>query len=294
MGRFYYIVAYFPNMTEPKPYPSILQGFGLIIVALAYSILFALLSELITSMVGSGMSNNAIYKGVKGLFLYVIPVAATYFFAVKQRNRSGITEGMSFKPFSLTIFTVGFAVIFCMGFLTELFDYFVPPTDSFIRLIENVIGLDAFSVIAAVVAAPILEELLMRGIILDGFLKRYSPAKSILWSAVIFGVFHLNPWQAVGAFAIGLLLGWLYWKTKSLTLCILLHAANNATAFLVVSMIGKDKMNHSDSLVDYMGMANYLVGFAVVLIVLIGCKRFLNRHFKKQLPAEGQSGNLPI
>lgn len=281
-------------MTERKPYPSILQGFGLIIVALAYSILFALLSELITSMVGSGMSNNAIYKGVKGLFLYVIPVAATYFFAVKQRNRSGITEGISFKPFSLTIFTVGFAVIFCMGFLTELFDYFVPPTDSFIRLIENVIGLDAFSVIAAVVAAPILEELLMRGIILDGFLKRYSPAKSILWSAVIFGVFHLNPWQAVGAFAIGLLLGWLYWKTKSLTLCILLHAANNATAFLVVSMIGKDKMNHSDSLVDYMGMANYLVGFAVVLIVLIGCMRFLNRHFKKQLPAEGQSGNLPI
>jgi len=85
------------------------------------------------------------------------------------------------------------------------------------------------------VAAPVLEELTFRGIILKGLLRNYHPWVAIGQSALLFGLIHLNPLQIVGAGIIGLLVGWLYYRTQSLWLCIAAHALNNFYAFLVMS-----------------------------------------------------------
>ena len=87
-------------------------------------------------------------------------------------------------------------------------------------------------IVTVALVAPIVEELLFRGVILDGLLKNYSPTKAILWSAVIFGVAHLNPYQFISAFIIGILMGWVYWRTGSLLLCIIIHFINNSFAFV--------------------------------------------------------------
>jgi len=81
------------------------------------------------------------------------------------------------------------------------------------------------------VAAPLLEEFLFRRVILEGLLRSYSPAVAIGQSALLFGVFHFNLAQSVAAVGIGLLLGWLYYRTRSLALCIGFHALNNLLAF---------------------------------------------------------------
>lgn len=44
---------------------------------------------------------------------------------------------------------------------------------------------------------------------------KYSPVKAIILSALIFGIFHINPAQVVGAI-VGCLVAWLYYKTGSL------------------------------------------------------------------------------
>ena len=77
------------------------------------------------------------------------------------------------------------------------------------------------------VLGPILEELLFRGAITKELLRRYSPANAILFSGLIFGIFHLNPAQIISACLIGFLLAWLYYKTRSLMACILIHIMNN-------------------------------------------------------------------
>lgn len=77
------------------------------------------------------------------------------------------------------------------------------------------------------VLGPILEELLFRGAITKELLRRYSSAKAILFSGLIFGIFHLNPAQIISACLIGFLLAWLYYKTRSLMACILIHIMNN-------------------------------------------------------------------
>jgi glutamate-5-semialdehyde dehydrogenase len=84
----------------------------------------------------------------------------------------------------------------------------------------------------AVVIAPVTEELVFRGLILRGLLGRWRPAAAILFSAGLFALVHFNPVQAPVALLLGLLTGWLYVRTRSLGLCILAHALNNAASYL--------------------------------------------------------------
>ncbi|NDV82201.1 CPBP family intramembrane glutamic endopeptidase [Bacteroides sp. 51] len=75
---------------------------------------------------------------------------------------------------------------------------------------------------------PILEELMFRGAIMRALLKKYNPTKAIILSALIFGIIHFNPAQIVAGAILGLLLGWIYYKTASLIPCILIHILNNS------------------------------------------------------------------
>lgn len=88
-------------------------------------------------------------------------------------------------------------------------------------------------VVLVCVLAPVLEEMLFRGIILRSFLAQYERWYAIAGSAVVFGFAHGNIYQLVGATLFGLLAGWLYERTRSLIPCIALHAANNAGVMLL-------------------------------------------------------------
>lgn len=87
------------------------------------------------------------------------------------------------------------------------------------------------TVLFGVVIIPACEEILFRGIILQGLLRRYRPWLAIGQSALLFAVVHANPAQSVPVFFMGLLLGALLYYTRSLWVCWALHALNNALAF---------------------------------------------------------------
>ena len=82
----------------------------------------------------------------------------------------------------------------------------------------------------AVVVGPLTEEIIFRGVILRGLLGRYRRWTAIIVSAVLFALMHGNPVQLPVALGLGLVLGWVYVRTRSLGLCFLGHALNNALA----------------------------------------------------------------
>lgn len=92
------------------------------------------------------------------------------------------------------------------------------------------------SFLAVAIIAPVVEEILFRGIILRGFMHHYSANKSIVMSALLFGLFHLNPWQFFPAFVFGLLAAWWFVQTGSLVMCIFIHALNNSLSFILRSL----------------------------------------------------------
>jgi membrane protease YdiL (CAAX protease family) len=117
---------------------------------------------------------------------------------------------------------------------------FPPPkwfTSSFFDILRARYGFALIS-FAVLVVSPVSEEVFFRGLVLHGFLRRYGEAKAVLASAILFGAFHMNPWQFSSAVVGGLFLGWLFVETRSLVPCIIGHAINNifplVLSFLVI------------------------------------------------------------
>ena len=76
---------------------------------------------------------------------------------------------------------------------------------------------------------PFMEELVFRGIVLSS-LRKYGIGFSIVASALIFGMAHMDFSTAVFAFIAGLVFGFLYAKTNNLWLAVWIHALNNLIA----------------------------------------------------------------
>ena len=115
------------------------------------------------------------------------------------------------------------------------------PIPGFFAEIMSLFEEEGFLMLIAVaVVAPLTEELLERGLILRGLLSHYSTRKAVVVSAVLFAVTHMNPYQLFSAFAAGILLAWLFIKTRSLLPCILAHSFYNTQGWIVQNLLKLD------------------------------------------------------
>lgn len=87
------------------------------------------------------------------------------------------------------------------------------------------------------IMAPIAEEAVFRGAILRSLLSSIRPWTAIALSALLFALIHMNPAQMPHAFLVGLLLGWIYWRTGSILPTILFHWVNNSVAYAIYNII---------------------------------------------------------
>ena len=158
-----------------------------------------------------------------------------------------------------------------LGFITDSLNAIMPETPEWF---ENAMSqiMDApvwITLISVSIFAPLFEEWLCRGVILRGLLQKTHPVSAILVSAVFFAVLHMNPWQALPAFILGALFGYIYYKTGSLKLTMLMHCVNNTFA-VVFSKI--------PSLENAEGFADVMSTWAYVCI-FIACIAFLAATF---------------
>ena len=137
---------------------------------------------------------------------------------------------------------------------------------------------EPWGMLAIAIGAPIGEEIMFRWGIMGHLLKRnVSVPASILVSAVLFGLMHMNPAQVFFAAAMGIMLGILYWRSGNILWPIILHVLNNSVACLQVWLLG-DKVKEY-SLVDTFGgntMAWYAIGILSTLSISVLCYYALN------------------
>lgn len=98
----------------------------------------------------------------------------------------------------------------------------------------------AVVILSAVVLAPLVEEMLFRGLLQTGFARwGRSQWKAIIISGLAFGLFHWDVGYTVPALAFfGIVLAYCYAKTQSLTMVILLHAVFNGKTMLWLALSG--------------------------------------------------------
>ena len=121
------------------------------------------------------------------------------------------------------------------------------------------------TLISVSVFAPLFEEWLCRGLVLRGMLQKLTPFNAIMVSAAFFAVLHMNPWQAIPAFILGLLFGYVYYKTGSLKLTMLMHCVNNTFAVLMTRI---PSLADAETFMDVLSPWAYVCVFIASLLIV--------------------------
>lgn len=119
------------------------------------------------------------------------------------------------------------------------------------------------------ILAPLGEEMVFRGAILRVLLKVFNerfPWFAIVISAFLFGLVHGNMAQGSHAFLIGLLLGWMYWRTDSIVPGVVFHWVNNSVAFVLANLLPQTQ---NAKLVDVFGGNERMVWYALAFSLCI-------------------------
>ena len=144
--------------------------------------------------------------------------------------------------------------------------------DTFLGMSRNVFG-----IISITIMAPLVEELLFRGAIQGYMLRKgMKPLNAILIASAIFGIVHMNPIQIPFAFAIGLIFGWLYYRTGSVVPGIIGHFINNSIACLQMATLTEEEFNTKT--IEWLGSGPTYALFAISFAVMIGMFLYLKKH----------------
>jgi len=146
--------------------------------------------------------------------------------------------------------------------------------DTFRAMSRNVFG-----IISITIMAPLVEELLFRGAIQGHLLRKgMKPVYAILIASAVFGIVHMNPIQIPFAFAIGMIFGWLYYRTGSVVPGMIGHFINNSIACIQMALLSKEELNTKT--IEWLGEGPTYALFAISLALTIGMFLYL----KKRLP----------
>jgi hypothetical protein len=156
----------------------------------------------------------------------------------------------------------------------------MPELPNFAEQEFDMILKDRWGYLAVGLLAPVCEELVFRGAVLRSLLRWAGHHwVAIAISALLFALVHANPAQMPHAFVIGLLLGWLYYRTDSVVPGVVYHWVNNSIAYVVYNLYPDPSLR----LIDILGGSQRSVAAAVLfsLFILLPSLYQLNLRLRK-------------
>lgn len=259
-----------------------------------------LLINIILSVViyiGIGIYEHSVFlrvdKNLINLFIYL---GMLLWFIVKARKTEntvsdfvrGYKEGFSRKETSLVILfhfivTIGFIFIILL-----IVSYIDPNLMDRVLYNEDMIIPQDFNskiyyAITAVILAPIIEEIVFRGIILNRFRTKWGIGKAIILSSVLFGILHYEL-AVTGALTLGICLALIYLRTENILVPITIHFINNliATAFMFLPS------ENTGTVESFTLQEARLIGWSVGVPLIIVSLIFFIKYYKKNWP-QGRS-----
>lgn len=213
---------------EQETFPSITEAAFLVVGLFAIEFVIGALLHDTKSVSGidpRDVIGAIVVLGNGVLFTLLMHFKRTTYSSLFHSSRTSVTAvmGTLTLPILLIVPAMTLAVWTVEAVLVEIFPVARWQEAMFDQMMSNGFA----SVVTVCLVAPVLEEMLFRGVILRSFLYQYSRWTAILTSALLFGLAHLNVYQFAAGLLMGTVLGWLYERTRSLWPSILLHGAYN-------------------------------------------------------------------
>ena len=116
------------------------------------------------------------------------------------------------------------------------------------------------------------------GIVQDSLTEKLGPLRGILIGACVFGIVHIIPQQVINAFFVGIVLGFIYYRSGSLVPVILIHMINNAISYFSWVLSGERIVSTRQMIGnDTIYYIVYALACAVFVVALITIVRTLSR-----------------
>lgn len=182
-----------------------------------------------------GTTENAVSAWLHLLTLIALNILFILVLKTKYQLKLGIFSNISLSGILLAF---GCSILFFLlldNFLDPFFDrLFMASADEYKRAIEQLRQYPTVSFIRICLLAPVVEEIFIRGWVLNSLRKKYGVILALLLSTLFFAVLHFNFVQTLSAAIAGFILGLLYIKTGSLFCCILAHSLYNTISYFTI------------------------------------------------------------
>jgi uncharacterized protein len=219
--------------------------------------------------------------------VYLVPLLL-YVYAIKKHDLSLTAiftqRDPSFKSLwlvvPLLIFTIGviWVTIVLLNALSpgiaESYLNWLLSFDPFTITAETTFIQFVLIFIVISIIAPVVEEVIFRGIMLERLGQKYGYTSAVFTSSLIFGVLHAD---IIGAFLFGVVLCVVYLHTKSLMMPVLIHAVNNATATLLIFFEDKIGYEAWETVQPYIEHA--WIGFLVFILAAAWILVYLKQNW---------------
>ncbi len=261
---------------------------------------FYLFTGILLVFVGSIAQGREIYSGLLITEYILILLPSILYIKVKglsfkktlRLNKISLKQiiyilGISIFTYPIAVF-LNLIVISILTLFGELSQNSVPIPDN---LIMYLISLFVISITPA-----ICEEVMFRGVMMNAY-EKISKRKAIVYSAILFGIFHVNIQNLVGPALLGIIFGITVYKTNSIYASIIGHGLNNAIAITIGYFINKAQ----NTLIKDNGMAMSIVEEPfvklqiIISIIIIGTFALISFAVLKKLIRDlpmGENGEL--
>ena len=228
-------------------------------------------TEIFTENLNRMLSTNTLLAIIFSAFFSIL----LYYQLCNNRKKNFIEcctlERISLKDICISALG-GFTFLFINGYIVGLIRYLGILTnymDSFQEFSNSIYSANiALLIISVGVVGPIIEEIIFRGLIFNE-LKANMPTRTVvIVQAVLFGIFHMRAIQMIYATLLGLFLGVVFVKTKTILAPIILHITYNITS-VMVSNYGSDTI--------FGQYFNYIVVLSCIIVVVILLYLFKNK-----------------
>ena len=191
--------------------------------------------------------------------LFCVPILY-YFIKTNKENRYFKVN----KKLNITDFITYFALIFWVNLFLNLISLAI-NIEGQKFIVQRPIYTD---IIYAICIAPILEEVVFRGVLMTN-LKKYGIKTAIIISSLFFGISHYNIYMVIPAFFIGIVLACVAYK-YSLKYSVLLHVLMNIVANMpkIIFVI-----RGQNDMISLFGTISMLLFVLCIIFFIIGLKR---------------------
>lgn len=210
-------------------------GLALVLMMVVYIGIQLSAAALIAEFAPDFMQTNWYYwiLSVVPLYLFGVPTFAL----VIRRVPRVETEQRRLRAGDFTAsLLICFCIMYAGSYIGNLLMALISPEASN-TLSEQLVASDPLiNLCVTVLLAPVVEELIFRRAIIDRT-RPYGEGLAIVFSALMFGLFHGNLFQFFYAFGVGLMLGFVYVRTGRLRYTIALHATVNLFGGVITPFI---------------------------------------------------------